>query len=50
VGITVTAHALDLDRPPAELLSAVSELATRITAAQETGRAEADVPPGATGQ
>lgn len=50
VGITVTVHALDLDRPPAELLSAVSELATRITAAQETGRAEADVPPGATGQ
>lgn len=50
VGITVTAHALDLDRAPAELLTSVSELADRITAAPETGRAEADVPPGATGQ
>ncbi|MFG2778333.1 McrC family protein [Streptomyces prunicolor] len=49
-GITVTAHALDLDRPPAELLTTVSELADRITAAPETDRAEADVPPGATGQ
>ncbi|WP_405950703.1 hypothetical protein OG588_34820 [Streptomyces prunicolor] len=50
VGITVTAHALDLDRPPAELLTSVSELADRITAAPATSRAEADVPPGATGQ
>ncbi|MFF5523407.1 McrC family protein [Streptomyces coeruleorubidus] len=31
-GITVTAHALDLARPPAELLASVAELADRITA------------------
>lgn len=30
-GITVTAHALDLSRPPAEVLSAVGALADRIT-------------------
>ncbi|MEV0742394.1 hypothetical protein AB0I51_42180 [Streptomyces sp. NPDC050549] len=48
VGITVTAHALDLDRPPAELLTAVSHLADRITSAPEPDVAEADVPPGAT--
>jgi 5-methylcytosine-specific restriction enzyme subunit McrC len=52
VGVTVTAHALDLDlgldRPPAELLTEVSDLADRITAGPEPDRAEADVPPGAT--
>ncbi|GAP51903.1 hypothetical protein [Streptomyces azureus] len=31
-GITVTAHALDLARPPAELLASVAELADRIAA------------------
>nr|WSY51649.1 McrC family protein [Streptomyces sp. NBC_00886] len=49
-GISVTAHALDLDRPPAELLTTVSDLADRITFTAETGLAETDVPPGATGQ
>ncbi|MER6713327.1 restriction endonuclease [Streptomyces sp. NPDC000877] len=36
-GITVTAHALDLARPPAELLSAVATLADRITATAAPG-------------
>ncbi|MET7574222.1 restriction endonuclease [Streptomyces sp. NPDC005492] len=53
-GISVTAHALDLDRPPPELLGAVSELAGLIANARDTGGlpspAEADVPPGATEQ
>ena len=48
VGITVTAHALGLDRPPAELLTAVSDLADRVTAVPQPEVAEADVPPGAT--
>lgn len=46
--ITVTAHALDLGRPPAQLLTAISDLADRLTALPAPDVAEADVPPGAT--
>ncbi|MGR3869644.1 McrC family protein [Streptomyces graminifolii] len=50
VGITVTTHALDLGKPPAELLTTVSELADHIMAARGTAFEEGVVPPASTEQ